>query len=105
MTNCCHNCCCKDESRTADSVTPTTNTAQPNTASAATVDTDLSSLGTAKSKTALIEPILSDLVSMLLGQGERVPWSPYLHLAAQSVEFELADRLMDRLDEPGTPTH
>lgn len=54
-------------------------------------------------KKVLIVPILSDLVSILVGESEKAPWTPFLHLAAQAVEFELADRLMDKLDQPDVP--
>lgn len=112
MSHCpnCNHCddCCPATDGTAPtgaSTTPNTGTRTTSTGTVLSAVTDPPNPGTdgMEGKKVLIVPILSDLVSILVGHGDRVPFSPFLALAAQSVEFELSDRLMDKLDDPATP--
>lgn len=103
--HCCNDCKAPDTSASSGTTTlPTPSEPTPETVTASAVATDSSSPGIAGKK-VLIVPILTDLVSILVGEPEKAEWTPFLHLAAQAVEFELADRLMDKLDNAETPTH
>lgn len=102
--HCCNDCKASDTSASGETGTlHTPSVPTSGTATASSADTDSSNRGMS-AKQIKIVPILSDLVAILTGQADDVPFSPFLVLAAQSVEFELSDRLMDQLDE-NSPTH